>query len=724
MEPTTTGVASRFDGFLDQLDDLTPTTEKQIERRLRELRRTTRGRPARKKTKRREQRASSTALAKPLPRVALLDKPAEQQTSLPPLAPAPKQDAAAARKRLAAGDARQAACDNLTPGARCWGLIPDRCAGRVPCTLAVVAAPPTLVWHETVDNQVRRRAWRWGDRTEDGEPGWVGLDRATRRVFERRLCGSHVDAAGDSYGEARRHRRAKATPLVVLKVTAAFRASEIAAAARRAADAIEPQLRNDAAAASGHACSFYAQPKAARAALQALLFTEPLHESIGEAGVVLQRYVQSKDGKPWVVRAVVDATAAANLHWAKERGGERATVNAGPWAKERGHAAPQAWVFSESSPEAVATSAERCVGGSCSVVKSTPGSAAWTDAKVLTAAVLRGLNGVLPSNNQVAAVACDCVQDEAGRWSVLQIKGVRGGPAPFECDGTWRPPAQPESTHEQHRAPRCEGAYCDVAIPAESADVYQDAVARGLMYSVPRKVVLDKPRGGDATPTAASLVRMSRRQRLALYDAVKVCTHCHFAYCGPTAQRVLRKPPPTRERVQEQADAIDEALVAAAAPGDTDEPPGPLATLLRKTAAPKEEEVPFVGDSKDKEIRDLRRQIAKLTAGVPAPPPSAPPPEESWIFQLGVPKAEEGLGATEPGPDAAATIRGAEGELDAIFQSHAQFLDDIDIVLFPASETLPPLRHATSPHTGLGGRRAPGVRRRGARRHPRVNCDI
>ena len=33
-----------------------------------------------------------------------------------------------------------------------------------------------------------------------------------------------------------------------------------------------------------------------------------------------------------------------------------------------------------------------------------------------------------------------------------------------------------------------------------------------------------------------------------------------------------------------------------------------------------------------------------------------------------------------PAPDAAAAIRGAEGELDAIFSSAGQFLDDLDII--------------------------------------------
>ena len=60
------------------------------------------------------------------------------------------------------------------------------------------------------------------------------------------------------------------------------------------------------------------------------------------------------------------------------------------------------------------------------------------------------------------------------------------------------------------------------------------------------------------------------------------------------------------------------------------------------------------------------------------PPKPGPADPNSWIFQLGVsPKKEE----EEPeGPDAAAAIRGAEGELDAIFSSAGQFLDDLDII--------------------------------------------
>ena len=118
--------------------------------------------------------------------------------------------------------------------------------------------------------------------------------------------------------------------------------------------------------------------------------------------------------------------------WKLRRGEENTKIDAGPWAHGGGQ--PEAWVLSESSGDEVATSTARCVEGTCSVVRSVPGSQAWTDAKVCTASVLRGLNHVL--GNQLQAIACDCVQDERGRWSVLQIKGIRGT---FDRNEAWMP---------------------------------------------------------------------------------------------------------------------------------------------------------------------------------------------------------------------------------------------------------------------------------------------
>ena len=70
MEPTDeASVSNRFDAFLGELDGLTPTTEKQIEKRLRELRNVKRGKPARKPTKKRQQRNRTNKLAQPLKRL-------------------------------------------------------------------------------------------------------------------------------------------------------------------------------------------------------------------------------------------------------------------------------------------------------------------------------------------------------------------------------------------------------------------------------------------------------------------------------------------------------------------------------------------------------------------------------------------------------------------------------------------------------------------------------
>ena len=139
---------------------------------------------------------------------------------------------------------------------------------------------------------------------------------------------------------------------------------------------------------------------------------------MGEAGVVLQRYSPSKGGKPWICRALVDARAAANLQWKLRRGEENTKIDAGPWAHGGGQ--PEAWVLSESSQEEVATSTARCVEGTCSVVRSVPGSQAWTDAKVCAASVLRGLNHVL--GNQLQAIACDCVKMKEGAGPCCRSK--------------------------------------------------------------------------------------------------------------------------------------------------------------------------------------------------------------------------------------------------------------------------------------------------------------
>ena len=157
-----------------------PPRKSRSRNELRELRNVKRGKPARSPPKTAAANRTNK-LARPLNPVKKPEAPSSmlnRPRHLPPLAPANKEAALEAKKRLAAQDAKQASVPDLEPGATCWGLVPDRTACRVPCTLSVVASPPTLVWHSSnEDGKVQRRTWRWGDLNEDGEPGWVGLDR-------------------------------------------------------------------------------------------------------------------------------------------------------------------------------------------------------------------------------------------------------------------------------------------------------------------------------------------------------------------------------------------------------------------------------------------------------------------------------------------------------------------------------------------------------------------
>ena len=137
------------------------------------------------------------------------------------------------------------------------------------------------------------------------------------------------------------------------------------------------------------------------------------------------------------------------------------------------------------------------------------------------------------------------------------------------------------------------------------------------------------------------------RQRLALYERRQGLRTATSSTAG-RRRSVLPETASHQRTRREDAEMIDEGLTAAAARSpDTDQPPTILADLLNATSLPKQDEEAFIGDAKDKEIRDLRRQIAELTKSVPAPPPSAPPKPgpadpNSWIFQLGVsPKKEE-----------------------------------------------------------------------------------
>ena len=381
----------------------------------------------------------------------------------------------------------QAALEDFAPGHACWGLVPDRVPCRAPATLAVVARPPTLLWHDAApDGMLERRAWRWDPESR----GWGGLDKLTAKGIERRLCGA-VEFADEFAGDdeagrraARKHRGgAGRRPIAVLKVAPG--AASVAGDARRAADNAEGDAITAPAGGSpaGHSCSFYRTAKAARAACRALLRNEPQASPAvqrGAAAVALQRYVAPKGPAAWMVRAVVDAGAASNVGKARDQGSAPVNLTPGPWAhgdatKPR-PAPPRAWVFNEAH-EPVCVSSQRCLGinGSappCSVVTSVPGSGAWRDAKAAAAALLGALNRTLPPSLSIQTLAADFVQDDRGSWWLLQIRGCRGRSSKFDLGKAWRgvvpaasPAPRPDDIAEaagDASGPPCSGEWCDV----------------------------------------------------------------------------------------------------------------------------------------------------------------------------------------------------------------------------------------------------------------------
>ena len=177
-------------------------------------------------------------------------------------------------------------------------------------------------------------------------------------------------------------------------------------AAKRAADAVE--AASSIPSSGQHACAFYTRPKAARAALQALLFTEPVGDAVGEAGVVLQR--RSLKGQAVGSGAVSCATwQLANLQWKLKRRGEYENRRGALGARRRAaRAGSSRSVLRRKWPRSTC----KVRRGHVPVVRSVPGSQAWTDAKVCAASILRGLNHA--PGNQLTAIACDCDQDEGG----------------------------------------------------------------------------------------------------------------------------------------------------------------------------------------------------------------------------------------------------------------------------------------------------------------------
>ena len=647
---------------------------------------------------------------------------------------------------------------DLGPGYAVWGLVPDGVAARAPPTLAVVSNPPTLVWRDGRERaggpSLVARSWTWGA-DADGHRGWLGLGDDEKRAIEQRLLGARLAAPrslGDEEADEDGRRRSAArrglhrrplvgldgAPVVVLKFADGGANGSVGMEARAAGDRVEAEAHpatfdghRRRGSTTGHACAFYRSPLAARCALKALFDVEPHGDDArGRYGVALQAYVKPKGPSAWMVRAVVDAG-----------GGGGGAPGPGPWrrgdgSKHRG-AQPYCWVFSDGDPVATdsarATRPEAPAAAAapprCSIVKSVPTAASWRGPKAAAAAALHGINALLPPSLCLRSLAADFVQDEDGRWWMLQIKAARPRRDGADLGDAWRagkvpgavavvterasPTQAPADDHLLHGNQSlhhyeetceaelatiaaagatsdrpCAGQYCDLPVPRAHRHVYGDTLHQGARFSVPRKVVFDKPRADDAgaPPPDASVTRlitMTRRERLSLYDTIHVCACCHFQYVGPP--RALNVPRP-----------VDPAAIGAAVDGIVDaardrdpaerpdDPPPPAFAVPPALADDDDDDDDDDdGAAKDAEIAELRAEISALRGALPREPtPRAPTPPP-----------------TPPPPNAAATLLAAMDDIDAIhsqatatmetamehhFRNAASFLDDLDATMATA----------------------------------------
>ncbi|KAH8091963.1 hypothetical protein JL720_5539 [Aureococcus anophagefferens] len=620
-------LSDRFDAWLQDLD--VPASEGKLARLDRENRRIRRGRPAKKKPSAlRAQALYAKGLAKPFahnvapltglrsataPDVGTLGAHRRRRGScrsgrgtrcpssrarrrgagrqhaaraeLPSAArraPTPARGSSASWPRPRAWSTRATRTRPGSPG----GLVPGG-APRAP-TLAVVCNPPTLVWRDGRERaggpSLVARSWAWGaTRTATGlaRPG------DDERAIEQRLLGARLAAPrslGDEEADEDGRRRSAArrglhrrplvgldgAPVAVLKFADGGANGSVGMEARAAGDRVEAEAHPRPSTATGAAArrratrAFYRARRAAR--LKALFDVEPHGDDArGKYGVALQAYVKPKGPSAWMVRAVVDAGGG---------GGARARALApGDGSKHRG-AQPYCWVFSDGDP--VATDSARATRPEAPAAAAAPPRCSI------------GVNGLLPPSLCLRSLAADFVQDEDGRWWMLQIKAARARDG-ADLGDAWRagkvpgavavvperasPARAPADDHllrdnqSLHRYEEtceaelatiaaagatsdrpCAGQYCDLPVPKAHRHVYGDTLHQGARFSVPRKVVFDKPRADDATapPPDASVTRlitMTRRERLSLYDTIHVCACCHFQYVGPRAQRAETRGP-------------------------------------------------------------------------------------------------------------------------------------------------------------------------------------
>ncbi|KAH8045416.1 hypothetical protein JL720_16693 [Aureococcus anophagefferens] len=327
---------------------------------------------------------------------------------------------------------------------------------RAPPTLAVVCNPPTLVWRDGRERaggpSLVARSWAWG---ADADGHRAGSPRRRReRAIEQRLPrgsrrrGVWATRRPTRTGAAGARRGAGSTGGRSWDSTARRSPSSFADGGENGSVGMEARAAGDRVEAEAHPATFdghrrrgsttatrgafYRSPLAALR-LKALFDVEPHGDDArGKYGVALQAYVKPKGPSAWMVRAVVDAG-----------GGGGGAPGPGPWrrATARSTAAP--------SPTAGSSDGDP-----------------WRRTARATRPERRPRR---PRRRGAPSSEPPPLRGDAARPSVATIAAA----------GDERPAL---------------GQYCDLPVPKAHRHVYGDTLHQGARFSVPRKVVFDKPR--------------------------------------------------------------------------------------------------------------------------------------------------------------------------------------------------------------------------------------
>lgn len=467
----------------------------------------------RRTTAARKQKLTATALSQPRSLVSMRTPKAtmvafgeslsSSRFMLPlTMAPMDREAVIACSQRLRDAIARQANLeddDSFQGGQTLWGLINHS-----------MQAPPSLCSSWSFESDVTPSLkWQEGGDVKEvatlHDEEWSVSDREYSRRIVDTLCRPTAwcdDSISSPLNGRRRRIRSNSIPLAIVKVSPTARDTALGVALLRQLGT--RGLTIGASSRTGHAVALVRTREAIQNIVDILLDTPP--PASGPAGsVLIQGYVRPKGTTPWIVRV-------ASL-------------------QRRG---PRGWIISDPSDPWVTNSASR----RCSIVRASSASSAWAKPKQLASDLLCACNHQ-PKVLALAELAADFVQDDDGHWWLIQFKAYRS------LDSSERPsllrqiqksrsiPHQESASFVESdgdATPGCEGEYCDRQLPVEAEHLYGQTLDQGAVFTLPRKVLIDRPRCLDRVLPDVSL--LSRKDRLSLYDRILVCANCHYEYIG------------------------------------------------------------------------------------------------------------------------------------------------------------------------------------------------